>query len=75
MKQLTEWTGKNISTPWDMYNLYHTLMAESSYGFALPDWTHGIFPYGELWNGTVFSYEIANSTPLLRRLYGGNVII
>ncbi|KAF3423609.1 hypothetical protein E2986_12476 [Frieseomelitta varia] len=71
MKQLTEWTGKNISTPWDLYYLYHTLMAESSYGFVLPNWTNGIFPYGELWNATIFSYHIANSTPLLRRLYGG----
>ncbi|XP_017758689.1 PREDICTED: venom acid phosphatase Acph-1-like [Eufriesea mexicana] len=71
MEELTVWTGKNISTPWDLYNLYHTLMAEYSLGYNLPNWTKNIFPYGELWNATVFSYDIANSTPLLKRLYGG----
>ncbi|XP_054016298.1 venom acid phosphatase Acph-1-like [Hylaeus anthracinus] len=71
MRQLTEWTGKNITTPLNMYYLYHTLMAERSLGLALPKWTEGIFPYGRLWNATVFAYDIANSTPLLRRLYSG----
>ncbi|XP_033302567.1 venom acid phosphatase Acph-1-like isoform X1 [Bombus vosnesenskii] len=71
MRQLTEWTGKNISTPWDMYYIYHTLMAESSLGLTLPEWSHAIFPNGELLNATIFSYNIANSTPLLKRLYGG----
>lgn len=74
MRQLTEWTGKNISTPWDMYYIYHTLMAESSLGLTLPEWSHAIFPNGELLNATIFSYNIANSTPLLKRLYGGNII-
>ncbi|KOC59082.1 Venom acid phosphatase Acph-1 [Habropoda laboriosa] len=71
MKQLTEWTGKSISTPWDLYYLYHTLMAEYSLGLTLPVWANKVFPKGELWNATVFSYNIANSTPLLKRLYGG----
>lgn len=70
-KNLTYWTGKNITTPLDFYYLYHTLMAEYSMGYALPDWTRDIFPKGELFDATVFSYDIANSTPLLRRLYGG----
>ncbi|CAK9821619.1 Venom acid phosphatase Acph-1 [Anthophora retusa] len=71
MKQLTEWTGKNISTPLNLYYLYHTLMAEYSLGLTLPDWAYKVFPKGELWNATVFSYDIANSTPLLKRLSGG----
>ncbi|XP_076625630.1 venom acid phosphatase [Colletes latitarsis] len=71
MKQLTTWTGRNITEPWDMYYMYHLLMAEHSMGLSLPQWTHDIFPYGELWNGTVFAYDIACSTPLLRRLYAG----
>ncbi|XP_026673949.1 venom acid phosphatase Acph-1-like [Ceratina calcarata] len=71
MKNLTNWTGKNITTPLDMYYLYHTLMAEYSMGYTLPHWTKDIFPKGELFDGTVFSYDIANSTPLLKRLYGG----
>lgn len=71
MKQLTQWSGKNITTPLDMYYLYHTLMAEYSLGLTLPSWTNQIFPRGELWNATVFAYDIASSTPLLRRLYAG----
>lgn len=71
MRQLTEWTGKNISTPLDMYYLYHTLMAEYSLGLPLPSWTRQIFPDGELLNGTVFAYDIASSTPTLKKLYAG----
>lgn len=71
MKQLTQWTGKNISTVWDMYYLYHTLMAEYSMGYVLPSWAYEIFPYGRLWNGTLLSYEVANFSPLERRLFAG----
>lgn len=71
MRQLTEWTGKNISTPLDMYYLYHTLMAEYSLGLPLPSWTRKIFPNGELLNGTIFAYDIASSTPTLKKLYAG----
>lgn len=73
MNRLTQLTGKNISTPEDLYYLYHTLTAEQSLGLTLPEWTKDIFPRGELWDGTVLSYNIANWTPMLRRLYGGNI--
>lgn len=74
MDKLTKWTGKNISTPWDMYYLYHTLMAEYSYGLTLPDWAYTVFPKGELWNGTVLAYDAASATPLLRRLNAGTYL-
>lgn len=74
-KKLEEWTGKNITTPWDYYYIYHTLVAEQSYGLTLPSWTNNIFPRGELLDATVFTYNITNSTPLLKKLYGGNLII
>ncbi|XP_076646048.1 venom acid phosphatase isoform X2 [Halictus rubicundus] len=71
MRQLTVWSGKNITTPLDMYYLYHTLMAEYSLGLPLPPWTREIFPDGELLNGTVFAYNIASATPELKKLYAG----
>ncbi|XP_076385518.1 venom acid phosphatase [Megachile rotundata] len=71
MKNLTAWTGKNITTPWDMYYMYHTLMAEYSLGLTLPDWAYTVFPNGELWNGTVYAYDAACATTLLQRLSGG----
>lgn len=73
MKNLTVWSGKNISTPWDMYYLYHTLMAEYSMDLILPDWAYTVFPNGDLWNGTVFAYDAASFTPLLRRINGGEI--
>ncbi|XP_012345676.1 venom acid phosphatase Acph-1 [Apis florea] len=73
-KKLEEWTGKNITTPWDYYYIYHTLMAEQSYGLTLPSWTNNIFPRGELFDATVFAYNITNSTPLLKKLYGGPLL-
>nr|XP_031828068.1 venom acid phosphatase Acph-1-like [Nomia melanderi]XP_031828078.1 venom acid phosphatase Acph-1-like [Nomia melanderi]XP_031828087.1 venom acid phosphatase Acph-1-like [Nomia melanderi]XP_031828093.1 venom acid phosphatase Acph-1-like [Nomia melanderi] len=71
MKQLTIWTGKNVTNAFDMYYLYHTLMAEYSDGLILPDWAYEVFPYGELWNGTVLWYETASATTLQRRLNAG----
>ncbi|NP_001315418.1 venom acid phosphatase Acph-1 [Apis cerana] len=73
-KKLEEWTGKNITTPWDYYYIYHTLVAEQSYGLTLPSWTNNIFPRGELFDATVFTYNITNSTPLLKKLYGGPLL-
>lgn len=75
MQQLTKWTGKNISTPLDMYYLYHTLMAEYSRGLPLPTWTRSIFPDGELKNATIFAYDVGSATPTLKKLYAGPYLL
>ncbi|KAK2588038.1 hypothetical protein KPH14_004108 [Odynerus spinipes] len=72
--KLTELTGKNISTPLDMYYLYHTFVAESFMNLDLPDWAYSLFPYGRLYNGTIFAYKVANYNKLQKRIYGGAVL-
>lgn len=71
MTNLTQLTGKNISTPFDMYNLYHILVAESYMNLTLPEWTKDIFPYGKLLDGIELEYEIFSYTKNMRRLNGG----
>ncbi|KAL0113399.1 hypothetical protein PUN28_012514 [Cardiocondyla obscurior] len=74
MNNLTQLTGKKIEKPLDIYYLYHTFVAESSMNFTLPEWAYDYFPYGLLFNATVAGYDIANFTPLLRKLYSGPII-
>lgn len=71
MKNLTNLTGKNISTPWDMYNLYLLFVAESAMNLTLPEWSKDIFPNGQLLDGILLEYEIFSYTKHMRRLNGG----
>lgn len=71
MNKLTKLTGKKIEKPLDLYYLYHTFVAESFMNLTLPRWANDYFPDGSLFNGIVTAYNIANSTPLLKKLYAG----
>lgn len=71
MGNLTKLTGKKIETLEDLYFLYQTFIAESSLGLPLPEWAYDYFPYGQLFDGIVASYNISNFTPLIRRLFAG----
>ncbi|KAL2747806.1 venom acid phosphatase Acph-1-like isoform X2 [Vespula maculifrons] len=71
---LTKWSGKNISTPLDMYSLYNVLMAEWMMNLPLPEWTHSVFPDGQLKDGIIYSYEVSNSNTKLKRLFGGPLL-
>ncbi|KAK0159310.1 hypothetical protein PV328_010200 [Microctonus aethiopoides] len=74
MRNLTHWTGKKIESSRDMYYLYHTLMAEYSMGLVLDEWTSNIFPHGQLHDGIILDYNIANYNTKLRRLFGGMLL-
>ncbi|XP_015117680.1 venom acid phosphatase Acph-1 [Diachasma alloeum] len=74
LKNLSDWTGKNMSIPNDMFNLYHALMSESSMGLALPQWANHIFPEGLLLNGTILEYDIVSYNEKLKRLNGGMLL-
>nr|XP_012231970.1 PREDICTED: uncharacterized protein LOC105677729 [Linepithema humile] len=74
INKLTQLTGKTMEKPLDWYYLYHTFVAESSMNLTLPEWAYEYYPDGLLFNAIVISYDIANSTPLLRRLYAGPII-
>lgn len=70
MNKLTQLTGKKIEKPLDLYYLYHTFVSESFMNLTLPRWANNYFP-DPLIDGIVAAYDIANSTPLLKKLYAG----
>lgn len=70
MKQLSIYTGKNITTLMDIFLLYGTLTAQSAYGLCLPEWTHSIFPNGELLDAFLLQLDLLSYGPL-NRLNGG----
>ncbi|KAL2726136.1 venom acid phosphatase Acph-1-like isoform X2 [Vespula maculifrons] len=72
--ELTKLTGKNITTSLNMANLYHSLMAIYSMNLSLPEWAKSIFPYGKLYNATVFAYKTSNYNKSLRKIYGGALL-
>ncbi|XP_011262929.2 venom acid phosphatase Acph-1-like [Camponotus floridanus] len=73
MRKLTELTGKNIEKPLDLQYLYQTFVAESSMNLTLPEWVHDYFPE-PLFDTTVFAYNIASYSSLIRKLYAGPMI-
>jgi len=68
---LTKLTGRNIETFLDLYFLYHTFTAEQHLELILPKWVHDYFPNGPLFDATVAAYNVASSTPLLKKLHAG----
>lgn len=71
-KNLTNWTGKLMKTSLDMYFIYTTLECEKFMNLTLPPWTTGVFPDGNLLNGSVLQYKIMNYNKNMIRQNGGN---
>ncbi|XP_014217453.1 venom acid phosphatase Acph-1-like isoform X2 [Copidosoma floridanum] len=74
MDKLTGLTGKEISKPVDMFNLYHLMTAERAMNLTLPGWTDDVFPSGRLLEGTYLEYEIFSHNRRMRRLNGGKLL-
>ncbi|KAJ8664792.1 hypothetical protein QAD02_006454 [Eretmocerus hayati] len=74
MSNLTRITGKEITTPDDLSQLYHILKAESMMGLALPEWTKSEFPTGKLRDGALLYYDLYSFTLPLRKFNGGKLV-
>ncbi|XP_033225871.1 venom acid phosphatase Acph-1-like [Belonocnema kinseyi] len=74
MENLSKWTGKNITSSIDMYLLYTTLDTEKFMNLTLPSWTNGIYPDGDLLNGTLLEFKIMNYDEKMRKRNGGRLI-
>lgn len=71
MSQLTNLTGKSISTASDMKRIYDTLMCERNMNLTLPDWSNEIFPDGKLFEGALLKFDLqAYDTKMLRFING-----
>ncbi|XP_014280005.1 venom acid phosphatase Acph-1 [Halyomorpha halys] len=70
---LTEHTGKNVSDPDAVMDIFSTLKAEEEFGLKLPSWTNEIYP-DEMAKVTAFSFIVNTYTDELKRLKGGPLL-
>jgi len=70
MKKVSIYTGKNMTTIYDLYLIYQTLAAEAAFGLRLPEWTQSLFPNGALMNATVLQFDLF-SYDMLNKINGG----
>ncbi|XP_025262794.1 venom acid phosphatase Acph-1-like isoform X2 [Camponotus floridanus] len=73
MKKVSIYTGKNMTTIYDLYSIYQTLEAEAAFGLRLPEWTQSLFPNGALMNATILHYDLF-SYGILKTLNGGPLL-
>lgn len=71
MEKLSKYVGKNITSIFDLFILYHTLGVQASMNLSLPEWSHNIFPRGKLYDATILQYKLYNYNNELIRLNGG----
>jgi len=67
---LTKITGKTVTNPDDVQDIYSTLKAEDSFHMTLPEWTKNYYP-DKLLPMTEFSYILNAYNDKLNRLKGG----
>lgn len=70
MKEVSMYTGKNMTTMFHLSLLYQTLVAEESFGLHLPKWTKGLFPNGALLDAAVLQLNLF-SYGTLKKINGG----
>jgi len=58
MKNMSDHTGKNITSVKSLYTLYTTLFTQSNMGLKLPYWTEDVFRNGTLLDAAVLSLEL-----------------
>ncbi|KAF7995811.1 hypothetical protein HCN44_006918 [Aphidius gifuensis] len=71
--ELTKLTGKNISSPADVGDVYGTLKSEDAMGIELPEWTKNYYP-DKLTGLSADSLEMNVGNDILKRLAGGPFI-
>lgn len=71
MEELTPQTGKLINSTTNLYDLYHSLMADYMGGKKIHDWALKIMPDGLLFDATILEYDIVSYNTKLKRLFGG----
>lgn len=69
-KQLSIYTGKNITSLYDLLLIFSTLSTESALGLRLPEWTRSIFPNGKLLDAFILQLDLF-SYGSLNKLNGG----
>lgn len=71
-KELTEYTGQNMSTITDVEFLYNTLEIEEQHGLQLPEWTRKFYN-NEMREIAARSLAIFTNGTIQKRLRGGTI--
>lgn len=72
-KELTEHTGKNMTTLIDIEFLYNTLEIEDQYGLQLPPWTRKFYN-NDMRNIAIRSLALFTDGIIQKRLRGGTCV-
>ncbi|KAK4881239.1 hypothetical protein RN001_004558 [Aquatica leii] len=67
---VSQHSGMNVKTIFDLYSLYFALSIEKELGFVLPEWTDEIFP-AYLENATIDFYVSTTESTEMTKLTGG----
>ncbi|XP_972663.2 venom acid phosphatase Acph-1 [Tribolium castaneum] len=72
-QQVSNFTGKDIALPEEIFDIYETLESEKDFGLELPAWTLDIFPE-VLEKASSVYIEFATATTGLKRLSTGRLL-
>ncbi|XP_026824199.1 venom acid phosphatase Acph-1 [Ooceraea biroi] len=70
MKEMSQRTGKNMTTISNLFILYHTLITQVSLNLDLPDWAYDALRDGKLLKAALLQYDLFNYNDQLIQ-YGG----
>lgn len=68
---MTILTGINITDLEHLYSLYANFVALQRMNFVLPNWTHNIFPEGQLYDAMIMNLKVQNYNDLIKKIHGG----
>lgn len=66
-ENLTEYTGSQVTTVFDVYSIYDTLHIEEQLGFELPSWTKSVYPE-PMKSITGYAFKGFSQTTRMKRL-------
>ncbi|XP_046618099.1 venom acid phosphatase Acph-1-like [Neodiprion virginianus] len=71
---LSRYSGVNVTTPQQVFFLYHMLKAQTSLNLTLPSWSTGYFPDGQMRDVVILAYDIMNWGDRVKKIYGGPLL-
>ncbi|XP_051172442.1 venom acid phosphatase Acph-1-like [Leptopilina boulardi] len=74
MNNMTILTGINITDLEHLYSLYANFVALQRMNFVLPNWTHNIFPEGQLYDAMIMNLKVQNYNDLIKKIHGGGIV-
>ncbi|XP_014487263.1 PREDICTED: venom acid phosphatase Acph-1-like [Dinoponera quadriceps] len=71
MKETSKYTGKNMTSAFDLFILFNTFVTQKYLGLPLPDWAGDKCLQSKLFDAAIFYYNLMSYNDELTRLNGG----